>query len=108
MGVVVHSGPVPPVINWGHLRPKGPAMFEIWRHRQTDQRYLVAMVAGEPNSCAGPLASDEDLAAAVRTQAPKVPNPQALMHLKRKPHEYEREDLTNTPRTAERQTAVAP
>ncbi len=70
-------------------------MFEIWRHIESGARYLVLVRDGKANVAAGPLASYDDPRLVLETHGNQHHNPHALLHLRRAPHDYEREYTTD-------------
>ena len=66
-------------------------MFEIWRHRGTGERFLVAYHFGIANAAAGPLRPGEDPPKVLETRSNQNHNVQALLEMRAHPEDYERE-----------------
>lgn len=69
--------------------------FEIWRHRTSGERYLVAVRDGQVSVAAGPLRPDQEPRDTLERHANQAHNPQALLHIRRVPHAYAREYTTD-------------
>ena len=70
-------------------------MFEIWRHRESGERYLVVVRDGTVNAAAGPLGDAHDPRRVLEAQANQHDNPWALLHMRHAPEDYEREYTTS-------------
>ncbi len=66
-------------------------MFEIWRHVETGARYLVVNRGGRVNVAAGPLAEHDDPRVVLQWHTNQNRNPWALLDMRRRPQDYERE-----------------
>jgi hypothetical protein len=65
--------------------------FEIWRHRETGQRYLVVWRSGVAQVAAGPLCPHEDAAHVLETHGNQHHNAFALLDMRKHPAAYLRE-----------------
>jgi hypothetical protein len=63
----------------GEQGPEGAAMFEIWRHVATGERYLVALHDHQVLAAAGPLMASEDPVQTLASHANQRHNPRALL-----------------------------
>ena len=70
-------------------------MFEIWRHIESGERYLVVVRDGQVNVAAGPLHSYEEPRAVLEGRTNQHHNPQALLAIRRAPDNYRREYTTD-------------
>ena len=70
-------------------------MFEIWRHRPSGKRYLVAVRGGVVNVAAGPLKPYEEPRDTLERHANQNHNTWALLDLRQFPEEYVREYTTD-------------
>ena len=72
-------------------------MFEIWRHVDSGERFLVLFLAGLATAAAGPLQPHEDARRVLATRAHQVHNAGALLTMRRAPGEYMREYASARP-----------
>jgi hypothetical protein len=70
-------------------------MFEIWRHRTSGERFLVAVRDGRVNVAAGPLPPGKDPRRVLETHGCQAHNPLALLDIRRTPGAYAREYTTD-------------
>jgi len=70
-------------------------MFEIWRHTDTGERYLVVVRDGVVNVAAGPLLPHEDPHRVLETRSNQHHNALALLEMRRSPWQYRREYTTD-------------
>lgn len=66
-------------------------MFEIWRHRRSGERYLVAYHFSKVNACAGPLRAYEDPVKVLETHSNQNHNTMVLLAMRANPEDYQRE-----------------
>jgi hypothetical protein len=66
-------------------------MYEIWRHRATDKRYLVLIRDGAALVAMGPLLAGEDPSAALEAAAFRGYDPRALLQMRAASDSYDRE-----------------
>jgi len=72
-------------------------MFEIWRHVDSGERFLVIVLGGVPTMAAGPLRPHEDPRLVLATRAHPGHNARALLGMRRAPGEYVREYASDRP-----------
>jgi hypothetical protein len=65
-------------------------MFEIWQHAPTGRRYLVALHGTQVLAVAGPLHPWEDAARVLERHSNQDHNAQAMLDIRRHPHDYRR------------------
>ena len=66
-------------------------MFEIWRHVDSGERFLVVFRDGLVSVAAGPLSPDDDPRHILETHGNQNHNPLALVSMNRERGEYVRE-----------------
>jgi hypothetical protein len=69
--------------------------FEIWRHRETGQRYLVSWRSGVAQVAAGPLDPGEEAAHVLETHSNQHHIVFPLLDMRQHPEAYLREFVTD-------------
>jgi hypothetical protein len=70
-------------------------VYEIWRHIQSGDRYLVVVRQGTVNVAAGPLWPTDDPKRVLEEHGNQQHNPWALLGMRRAPQEFVREYTTD-------------
>ena len=77
-------------------RMETPLPFEIWQHRASGERYLVAVRNGVVNVAAGPPGHHDDPATVLETHGNQHHNALALLDMRRNPNDYRSEYMVGT------------
>ena len=72
-------------------------MFEIWRHVDSGERFLVMVLAGLATAAAGPLQPHEDPRRVLATRAHQGHNARAMLTMRQAPGDYVREYASDRP-----------